>query len=67
MPASAPPNRWSTLAIVSKELIAVLLLALAGILVGGAYATWKTAKLMAVFVGIAALLALGGAIAWLAN
>jgi hypothetical protein len=55
------------LSIVSKELIAVLLLALGGLLVGGAYATWKTAKLMAMFVGIAALLAVGGAIAWLAN
>jgi hypothetical protein len=53
------------LSTVSKELVAILLLALAGFLIGGAYATWKTAKTMAALVGVAALLAIGGAVAWL--
>jgi hypothetical protein len=53
------------LSTVSKELIAVLLLALAGFLIGGAYATWKTAKVLATLVGVGALLAIGGAVAWL--
>lgn len=52
---------------VSKEVIAVLLLALGGFLIGGVYSTWKTAKFVAVALGVAALLAVGGAIAWLAG
>ncbi|WP_208026134.1 hypothetical protein [Amycolatopsis acidicola] len=48
----------------SKEVVGVLLLALAGFLVGGVYTTWKTAKLLAGLLLIAALLAIGGAIAW---
>ena len=44
---------------------AILLLALGGFLVGGVYSTWKTAKFMAVVLGVAALLAIGGAIFWL--
>ena len=48
----------------SKETIGILLLALAGFLVGGVYSTWKTAKLMAGILGLAALLAIGGAVAW---
>jgi hypothetical protein len=53
------------LAAVSKELVAVLLLALAGFLIGGVYATWKSAKLLAMIVGLGALLAIAGAIVWL--
>ncbi|MEW2506356.1 hypothetical protein ACQPXB_12030 [Amycolatopsis sp. CA-161197] len=49
----------------SKEVVAVLLLALAGFLAGGVYSTWKTAKFIAVALGVAALLAVGGAVAWL--
>ncbi len=48
----------------SKEVIAVLLLALGGFLVGGVYSTWKTAKFMAGVLGVAALLAVGGAVFW---
>lgn len=48
----------------SKETIGILLLALAGFLVGGVYSVWKTAKLMATVFAIAALLAIGGAVAW---
>jgi hypothetical protein len=53
------------LANVSKELVAVLLLALAGFLIGGVYVTWKTAKALAMVIGLGAVLAIGGAIAWL--
>lgn len=52
---------------VSNEVIAVLLLALGGFLIGGVYATWKNVKFLAVVLGIGALLAIGGAIAWLAG
>ncbi|AIJ25184.1 MULTISPECIES: hypothetical protein [Amycolatopsis] len=51
----------------SKELVAVLLLALGGFLVGGVYSTWKTAKVLAMLLLVAALLAVGGAIAWLVS
>jgi hypothetical protein len=49
---------------VSKELIGILLLALAGFLAGGVYSTWKTAKLMAGILLVATLIAVGGAVAW---
>lgn len=48
----------------SKDVVLVLLLAVAGFLVGGVYTTWKTAKVMATVLGVAALLAIGGAVAW---
>lgn len=48
----------------SKDVVLVLLLAVAGFLVGGVYTTWKTAKVMAGVLGLAALLAIGGAVAW---
>ncbi|HEY2064265.1 hypothetical protein [Amycolatopsis sp. NBC_01480] len=51
----------------SKEVIAVLLLALGGFLIGGVYSTWKTAKFIAIALGVAAVLSVGGAIAWLAG
>jgi hypothetical protein len=50
---------------VSKEIVGLLLLALAGILVGGAYTLWKTARKVATVVGLASLLAIGAAVAWL--
>ncbi|MEC3978317.1 hypothetical protein [Amycolatopsis sp. H20-H5] len=49
----------------SKEVVAVLLLALGGFLIGGVYTTWKTAKFMAGLLGVAAVLAVGGAVVWL--
>lgn len=52
---------------VSKEVVAVLLLALAGFLIGGVYSLWKTAKLVAGLLGIAAVLAVGGAVVWLSS
>lgn len=51
----------------SKELVAVLLLAFAGFLIGGAYASWKTTKALATIAGLGAVLAIGGAITWLAG
>jgi hypothetical protein len=49
---------------VSKDVVLVLLIALAGFLIGGAYTTYKTAKVMATVLGLAAVLAVGGAVAW---
>ncbi|HVW42727.1 MAG TPA: hypothetical protein VHC18_15385 [Amycolatopsis sp.] len=51
----------------SKEVVGVLLLAVGGFLAGGVYSTWKTAKVLAIILLVAALLAIGGAIAWLAG
>ncbi|WP_176968937.1 hypothetical protein [Amycolatopsis xylanica] len=48
----------------SNEMIGILLLALAGFLIGGVYATWKSVKLMAIVLGLAALVAAGAAVAW---
>lgn len=48
-----------------SSVVIVLLLALAGFLVGGVYSTWKTAKVLAVLLGVGALLAVGGAVAWI--
>lgn len=48
----------------SKDLVGILLLALAGFLIGGVYSAWKTAKVIATVLGIGALLAIGGAVAW---
>ena len=48
----------------SKEVVLIILIAVAGFLIGGVYTTWKTAKLMATVLAVAAALAIGGAIAW---
>ena len=48
----------------SKDIALIALLAVAGFLVGGVYTTYKTAKVMAGVLALAALLAIGGAIAW---
>lgn len=48
----------------SKDVALVALIAVAGFLIGGVYTTWKTAKVMSVVLGVAAALAVGGAIAW---
>jgi hypothetical protein len=49
---------------VTKDVALIGLLALAGFLVGGVYTTWKTAKVMATVLALAAALAVGGAVAW---
>lgn len=51
----------------SHEWVTVGLLALAGFLIGGVYTTWQTAKVMAIVLGVAAVLAVGGALAWLSS
>ena len=48
----------------TKDVALIGLLALAGFLVGGVYTTWKTAKVMATVLAVAAALAVGGAVAW---
>ncbi len=48
----------------SPEVVIVVLIALAGFLLGGVYTTWKTAKGMAIVLLAAAALAAGGAAVW---
>ena len=49
----------------SKELAEIALVAVAGILIGGVYSMYKAAKTTAAIVlGVLALLAIGGAVAW---
>jgi hypothetical protein len=51
----------------SKEVIVIILLAVAGFLVGGVYSTYKTAKVLAVILALAAAVAVGGAVVWMAS
>lgn len=48
----------------SRDVIGIVLLAVAGFLAGGVYSTYKTAKLMAGILAVATLLALGAGILW---
>ncbi|HUQ55495.1 hypothetical protein [Lentzea sp.] len=48
-----------------KEVVVIGLLALAGFLGGGVYATWKTAKTLAVILLVLTAVAVGGAVLWL--
>ncbi|WP_170108441.1 hypothetical protein [Actinophytocola xinjiangensis] len=49
----------------SKEVVVIGLLALAGFLLGGVYSTYRTAKALAVALGLAAAIAVAGAILWM--
>jgi hypothetical protein len=51
----------------SKEVVVIGLLAVAGFLVGGVYSTYKTAKILAVILGILAAVAVGGAVVWMVS
>ena len=51
----------------SKEVIVIGLLAIAGFLGGGVYSTYKTAKGLAIILGICAAIAVGGAIVWMSS
>lgn len=51
----------------SKEVIVIGLIAIAGFLVGGVYSTWKTAKGLAMLLLIAAVVAVGGAVVWMVS
>ncbi|WP_169811045.1 hypothetical protein [Nocardia amamiensis] len=49
---------------VSSDITVIVLLALSGFLVGGAYTTWKTARPLSIALAVCAVLAAGGALAW---
>lgn len=48
----------------TREYLIIGLIAVAGLLIGGVLATWKTAKLMATLLLVLAVLAGGGALVW---
>ena len=49
----------------SKEFVVIGLIGVAGFLLGGVYSTWKTARVLAIALAVAAAVAIGGAIVWL--
>ncbi len=49
---------------VSNSVIVVVLLALAGFLVGGAFTMWKNSRVLSAMLGVCAVLAVVGAVAW---
>jgi hypothetical protein len=51
----------------SNSMVVIGLLAVAGFLLGGVYSTYKTAKVLAVVLGICAAVALGGAVVWMVS
>ena len=51
----------------SKEVIVIGLIAVAGFLAGGVYSTYKTAKGLAILLGACAAVAVGAAIVWMAS
>ncbi|WP_187689622.1 hypothetical protein [Nocardia wallacei] len=50
---------------VSNSVIVVLLFALAGFLLGGAYSSWKNTRWLAIALGVCGVLAAAGAVAWM--
>ncbi|MFC9437522.1 hypothetical protein [Nocardia sp. NPDC057030] len=48
----------------STDVTVIILLALAGFLLGGVYSTWKTARKFAILLAVLAALAIAGAAAW---
>ena len=48
-----------------QEVVVVGLLALAGFMAGGVYATWKSARFLAIVLLVLIVLAVGGAVLWL--
>lgn len=51
----------------SKEVVVIGLIAVAGFLLGGVYSTYKTSKVLAVVLGFCAAMALGGAVVWMVS
>ncbi len=49
---------------VSNSVIVVLLLAVAGFLVGGAFTMWKNSRVLSVMLGVCAVLAVVGVVTW---
>lgn len=48
----------------TREYLIIVLIGVAGLLIGGVFATWKTAKLMAGLLLVLAVLAGVGALVW---
>lgn len=48
-----------------QDFLPILLLGVAGFLAGGVYATWKTARGMAIMLLVATIMATVGGIGWL--
>lgn len=48
-----------------NEVVVIGLLAVAGFLIGGVYATWRTARVLAVVLLLAAALAVTAGVLWL--
>jgi len=51
----------------SKEVVVIILIAVAGFLAGGVYSTYKTAKVLDVILGLCAADAVGGAVVWMVS
>jgi len=51
----------------SNQTVVVILCVVAGLLLGGVYSTWKTAKMLAMVLLVLAVLAGVGAVVWLAS
>ncbi|WP_406267438.1 hypothetical protein OH799_22325 [Nocardia sp. NBC_00881] len=49
---------------VSTDVAVIILFALAGFLLGGAYTTWKAARPLSITLAVCAVLAAAGAVAW---
>ncbi len=63
--AGPPERRGGKIYTVSHSVIVVVLLALAGFLIGGAFTTWKNnSRFLAAILGICAVLAVVGAVLW---
>ena len=51
----------------SKEVVVIGLIAIAGFLAGGVYSTYKTAKVLAMILALCAAVAVGGAVVWMVS
>ncbi|MDA3624508.1 hypothetical protein [Saccharopolyspora oryzae] len=47
------------------DYLPIVLLALAGFLIGGVYSTWKTARGFSIMLAVAAVMAIVGGIGWM--
>ncbi|MGQ4597064.1 hypothetical protein [Nocardia sp. R6R-6] len=63
-PRHADLAAWSKMGTVSSDVTVIVLFALSGFLIGGAFTTWKTARPLSVALAVCAALAAGGALAW---
>ncbi|WP_156959507.1 hypothetical protein [Nocardia sp. BMG51109] len=63
--AAAVGSRHGKMAHVPHSVLVVLLFALAGFLLGGAYTNWTKARRLAIALGVCGVLAAAGAVAWM--